>query len=404
MAPRTVLSIRTTYLPPLPRLSSTVGWGCVACNWISKSLKTSPFSVRMLRLALMSGGKVTSISPFIELKDIALPGLTRLKVTRSFPFRAWATALPEMFVSVTLPFTSLTSSSPSTPLTMMLPLLTVWSESDVCTGTVMVRSTGRRVESAEIRTSLLSESASTDKPVAVMGMRRRWPSGFSSSSPSSWCVRACPSTIISLMSAPLTVMLPLNRCARTWAGREGSPRGTLMRLSEEVSAANSCAPSIRVARTAKINSVYSMGRFIDYLLAFKNAYVSIQIVCFDFQPPATDPASGITIGAKNEFTVMAFARCCFDRQRSHWKVAIDVAVHRLEAKVSGQPTGKVELHRPVDGAEVGVFLGILPKHDLHSPVDGASEGFPAAHVLHVDPAIHVMHGEVADHVADAHTP
>src|SRR5215469_6076670 len=206
------------------------------------------------------------------------------------------------------------------------------------------------------------------------------------------------------MSAPLTVMLPLNRCARTWAGREGSPRGTLMRLSGEVSAANSCAPSIRVARTAKINCVYSMGRFIDYLLAFKNAYVSIQIVCFDFQPPATDPASGITIGAKNEFTVMAFARCCFDRQRRHCKVAIDVAVHRLEAKVSGQPTDKVELHRPVDGAEVGVFLGILPKHNLHSPVDGASQGFPAAYVLHVDAAIHVVHGEVADHVAHAHAP
>src|SRR5215468_3780862 len=64
------------------------------------------------------------------------------------------------------------------------------------------------------------------------------------------------------MSAPLTVMLPLNRCARTWAGREGSPRGTLMRLSDEVSAGKSCAPSIRVARTAKMNCVYSIGRFI----------------------------------------------------------------------------------------------------------------------------------------------
>src|SRR5215472_4617717 len=379
----------------------------MACSWISKSLKTSPFSVRMLRLALMSAGKVTSISPFSELKAMALPGLTRLKVTRSFPFRAWATALPEMFVSVTLPFTSLTSSSPSTPLTTILPLLTVLSESDVCTGTVMVRSTGRRMESVEIRTSLLSESASTDKPVAVMGMRRRWPSGFSSSSPSSWCVRACPSTITSLISAPLTVMLPLNKCARTWAGREGSPRGTLMRLSGEVSAGNSCAPSIKVAITARMNCVYSMGWVIDlfigiYSLAFKNAYVSIQIVSFNFQPPATDPASGIAIGAKNESAVTAFCSCRLHRQRSHCKVAIDVAVHRLEAKVSGQPTRKVELYRPVDGAEVGVFLWILPKHDLHSPVDGTSQGFPAAHVLHVNAAIHVVHREVADYVADAY--
>src|SRR5215472_2432093 len=160
------------------------------------------------------------------------------------------------------------------------------------------------------------------------------------------------------MSAPLTVMLPLSRCARTWAGLEGSPSGTLMRLSAAVSAGNSCAPSIRVARTARMNCVYSMGRFID-LLAFKNAYVSIQIVRFDFQPPITDPASGIAIGAKNEIAVTAFGRCRLHRQRSHSKVTVDVTVHGLEAKVGGQSARKVKVHRPVDGAETGVLLRIL---------------------------------------------
>src|SRR6476661_6965481 len=57
--------------------------------------------------------------PFKELKAMAFWGFTREKVTKTRPFKACATALPETLFNVTEPFTSLTSNSPSTPVTTM---------------------------------------------------------------------------------------------------------------------------------------------------------------------------------------------------------------------------------------------------------------------------------------------
>jgi len=42
-------------------------------------------------------------------------------------------------------------------------------------------------------------------------------------------------------------------------------------------------------------------------MAFKNAYVSIQIVRFDFHPTSADPASGVTIAVIDELAFVTLA-------------------------------------------------------------------------------------------------
>src|SRR5262245_42536490 len=134
-------------------------------------------------------------------------------------------------------------------------------------------------------------------------------------------------------------MLPLRRCARTCAGRAGSVSGTVIWLSDW--ATNSCSPSIRIAIIAEIKKVRLLCWFIDLLVAFENAYFSIQIFSFDFGAPRPNPASGEAVGMKDELAVAVLGGGCRRRQRGHGKIAIDPAVHVLEAEIGGEPAGKV---------------------------------------------------------------
>src|SRR6516162_9130013 len=113
-------------------------------------------------------------------------------------------------------------------------------------------------------------------------------------------------------------MLPLTRCACTRAGREGSARGTAIWLLPGDSAKSQGTASNEI--TANMNWAQRLRRVIVLFMAFENAYVSIQIVRFDFHPTSTHPASGVTIAVIDELAVMTLAGGRLGRQRGHFKI------------------------------------------------------------------------------------
>src|SRR5215472_15715583 len=167
-------------------------------------------------------------------------------------------------------------------------------------------------------------------------------------------------------------MLPLTKWARTCTGREGSASGTATWLLSGPWAINSGPTNQKM--TAAMNCIRNLSEFIGLVMAFQNAYVSIQIVCLDFHSSGADAASRIAISAKDEFAVATLAGGRLGRQRGHFEIGVDVPVHRLEAEVRRQATREIEVNGPIDAAEIGVLLGILAKDHLHAPIHGARQG------------------------------
>ncbi len=123
----------------------------------------------------MSAGRVTSTSPFNELKDIGLSGVTRARVTVISPFTVLTTTFPEMFFRVFQPLTFSTSISPLTFSTTISPSFVKWSSSDEPRGTWIVMSTAYFQDSALMETTLFDSS--TSRPVlttSIFFMPRPW--------------------------------------------------------------------------------------------------------------------------------------------------------------------------------------------------------------------------------------
>src|SRR5437899_8115947 len=99
-------------------------------------------------------------------------------------------------------------------------------------------------------------------------------------------------------------------------------------------------------------------------MAFKNAYVSIQILGPDFRSAGADAHTGIAVGAKYKLVAALFTTDRLRRQRGHLKVAIDRAIHGLEAEVPRQPADKIQINIAVDGPEVRLLARVLPERDL----------------------------------------
>src|SRR5262249_20790202 len=194
-------------------------------------------------------------------------------------------------------------------------------------------------------------------------------------------------------------MLPLSRCARTCAGRPGSVSGTTTWLLSTW-ASSSCPPGVnrKKAMIADMNRVPLLVRFIDLLMAFENAYFSIQIFSLDFQTARAYTASGRVLGTKDELAVTMLRGTGRRGQRGHGKIAVDAAVHVLEAEVGREPPEEIQVHIPVDGPEIGVLLGIFPEHNLHAAVHGVRPGLAASYILELNSPVYVVHGEIALHV------
>src|SRR5262249_8246732 len=122
---------------------------------------------------------------------------------------------------------------------------------------------------------------------------------------------------------------------------------------------------------AEINKVLLLVRFIDLLMAFENAYFSIQIFSLDFHPAGTYTASGRTVGTKDELAVTVLRGARRRSQLGHGKIAEDAAIHVLEAEVRREPSDKVQVHIPVDGSKIGVLLWVFPEYNLYAAVHGA---------------------------------
>src|ERR1044071_10344513 len=101
-------------------------------------------------------------------------------------------------------------------------------------------------------------------------------------------------------------------------------------------------------------------------MAFQNAYVSIQIFCFDLRAAIANAAAGKTVRAKDELAATMLGAHRPRRQRGHIKVAVDGAIHGLEAEVSREAANEIQLDVAVNGAEVRVLARIFRKRDLHS--------------------------------------
>ena len=95
----------------------------------------SPWSVFSFTLALMLAGSVTSISPFMVEKLMALSGVTLLIDATILPFMECAITEPDTLVMVTCPFMLLASISPVMfSITIALPNL-AFTLTEVCVGT-----------------------------------------------------------------------------------------------------------------------------------------------------------------------------------------------------------------------------------------------------------------------------
>src|ERR1051326_3542060 len=143
--------------------------------------------------------------------------------------------------------------------------------------------------------------------------------------------------------------------------------------------------------------------FLVYSLAFKNAYVPIQIFSFYFRPAGAKTASGKTIRPKYKLGAMAVSAGRWGRQRTHLKVAVDRAVHRLEAEISRQAADKIQVDIAVDGGEVGLLAWVLAERDLYWPIHGFGHS-GARYILHLNTAVHVVHGKVSGHVLHPDMP
>ena len=212
----------------LSALSSVVFHGLMRSRGLKLHIKVTE-DLAVVRAhadgGFQSGGKVTSISPLRELNAMGFCGLTRTKVASTLLFKAWATALPEMLLSVTGPFTLSTSSSPSTPVTVILPSFTLCRESEVRIGTVMFKSTARLIWSVDTRTGCCL------RPRKVLCLREYGACRLLRGSHSSAFAEASFHGDF-LTSAAVTVMLPLRRCARSCTGRVGSVSGTRTRSGD----------------------------------------------------------------------------------------------------------------------------------------------------------------------------
>src|SRR5450432_2859983 len=122
-------------------------------------------------------------------------------------------------------------------------------------------------------------------------------------------------------------------------------------------------------------------------MAFKNAYVSIQIFRPDFRPAGANAASGVPVRTKHKLGPMPLAADWLRRQRGHLEVAVDGAVHGLEAEVARYSTDKIKIDIAVDRPEVRLFARVLAERDLHPAVDGPGLA-GAGNVLHLNSAIH----------------
>src|SRR5262249_13571744 len=134
-----------------------------------------------------------------------------------------------------------------------------------------------------------------------------------------------------------------------------------------------------------------------YLLAFENAYASIQIFSLDFRAAGANAASSKTIGSENKLGAVALRACRLGRQRSHLKIAVDRAVHRLKAEVACQTADKIQVDIAVDGREIGLLARVLAERDLYRPIHGLCHS-RAGDVLHLNAAIHVVYGKVSGYV------
>ena len=107
---------------------------------MSKSVKTSPWSLRIFTFAFTDAGSVTSTIPFNDVNAIAFCAATRAIVATTLPLVEFATTEPDTLVSVVLgPFRLLVSMSPSTPSTVIVSPLMMLSLRFVRRGTSMVK-------------------------------------------------------------------------------------------------------------------------------------------------------------------------------------------------------------------------------------------------------------------------
>src|ERR1700686_2414597 len=138
-------------------------------------------------------------------------------------------------------------------------------------------------------------------------------------------------------------------------------------------------------------------------MAFKNAYVSIQIFRPDFRPAGANAASGVPVRTKHKLSPLPLATDWLCRQRGHLKVAIDGAVHGLEAKVTRYSVDKIQIDIAVDRPEVRLLARVLAERDLDSAVDGLGLA-GAGNVLHINSTIHVVDREVSGHILHVDMP
>jgi hypothetical protein len=98
-----LLTSRRNRPRPSRRVSSTTAAesGRIA---ISKSVNTSPISLRSLKFAFVAAGRVTSTLPLNEVNAIGRSGRMRRSVAVTAPLTVFATTEPDTFVARISPF------------------------------------------------------------------------------------------------------------------------------------------------------------------------------------------------------------------------------------------------------------------------------------------------------------
>src|SRR5688572_4534651 len=209
-----LLPSKRTRLSPRSERTQPLRAGGSVC-WTSKSVNTSPLSLRSFRLAFVVAGSVTSTVPLSDENAIALASVTRVKRTVTLALTEDATTDPDTPVRRTGPLTLFTSRLPSTPSTEISPPLTTRSSRLVRTGTSISRSISLFTD--RDRTSIRLLSSSTERLPRRPAVRRRMPAGGGGASRSNAVSppRCVTRIDTSLRLVPFTSTLPLKRCSST---------------------------------------------------------------------------------------------------------------------------------------------------------------------------------------------
>src|SRR6185437_3624727 len=135
-------------------------------------------------------------------------------------------------------------------------------------------------------------------------------------------------------------------------------------------------------------------RLIRLFMAFKNADVSIEVICLDLGTAAAHSPAREAVRAVAEMPVVLLRLHGTRRKRGHFKVAVDVAVECFETEVSGKSAHKAQFNIAVYRAELRILPRVFPEANLHRAIDGPSLSL-ARNVHHLDSTVYIADRKVS---------